>query len=318
MDGKNNKLQYRAVPVYFNSDARPRELPKKDKLSTLIRKMNQNQLLYSSDSECEYQIITKVHKKPRKKRLVTGLHLGCVICNMRKDTATELQAHIETVHDIVVDLIVPSEILEYGTKDYVDGTRNQLCAECGMLFQQAPLEAINHVQTHLDQNHIVVEEIGIDEQHVMDDAEYVYVEQEDIKPVLVEPKTEYVEQEEEEYHEEPLIEENVRTTFKCKICNVDFMCKDDIKTHIQQMHNQPRMSVAHEAPMDEGTSDEEPETYEPICYICESVFASLAKMRKHIRVVHKTDEAYFCNHCTGTFTSLDMYEDHECLEEVLQ
>lgn len=316
MDGKNNKLQYGAVPVYFNENLRKDDVrhPRgKEKISQLIMKMNQNQLLYSSDSECEYQIVVKVHKKPRK-RLYGGASIRCVHCHKKKDNAVEMQSHLRAVHGIVVEILTPKSVEQYTDFEIDDSVMetSQMCSECGLVFSKSLGEAINHIhESHLNKpdlpkfSHVELENMLVNESvddSMEQDSKQIILKQEmdeDLYPTV--PVT-----------EETLIETNVRTTFKCKLCNQDFINKDEIRSHIQLEHNAPKIAV--QTKHDPDSSEDEPETYEPQCYICQVVFSSLAKMRKHIRKFHNTDECYFCSHCTGTFSSLDMYEDHECLE----
>lgn len=343
IDGKNNKLQYSAVPLYFNENIRDdRDVTSSNitssgtnaKISTLLAEIQQNQLLYSSDSECEYQVTVKVVKKPRNsgKTNANAVQsvLRCDFCHKNKKNAVEMQAHLRTIHNVIVDIVTPktasTQIKEQDLK------KNHMCSICGLVFRNDPTMALEHMENgHKTGNHeelqfveiidtqesepqYVVEEI---QQEVMDEGsvhlESVKDEQEDenmityietpdapsTKPSVVNIQT-----------EEDLIEENVQTTYKCRLCNLDFMERDDVKAHIIESH-----TIAK--PDDEESSDEEKEAYEPICYICKMSFVTLAKMRKHIKRVHKIDECYFCQHCTGTFLSLDMYEDHECLETML-
>lgn len=311
MDGKNNKLQYGAVPVYFNENLRKDDSrqPRKEKISSLITKMNQNQLLYSSESECEYQIVVKVHKKPRK-RLHGGIAIRCVYCHKKKDNAVEMQCHLRSVHGIIVEILTPKGVEQYIDVDLNDNAleTSQMCSECGLVFTKTLEEAIEHMQSvHL--NNIDSTKYEIDQLLVNEQPEEM---EQDMKPIILKQ-----EEDDEMYPavpvtEETLIETSVRTTFKCKLCSRDFVSKQDIRVHIQTEHNAPKIAVETKA--EEESSDEEPETYEPQCYLCNVVFASLAKMRKHVRKAHGTEECYFCSHCTGTFSSLDMYEDHECLE----
>lgn len=333
MDGTNCKLQYQAVPVYFNDTLKIKTEPKKQKISALIRKMNQNQLLYSSDSECEYQIIVRVHKKPRR-RNNGAPQIRCVHCNMKKDSAEELAAHHATVHGLELTLFASADVREMGDQvyEFLQEGETFMCSDCGLIFM-TPAEVVNHAETShytraTEENVVIYEEIGVEQSEAPMMVEEEYVLEDAASPEDVKP---YVKQEyhEEEYVEEPLIEENLRTTFKCKLCNIDFMSKDEIKQHISTVHNAPQSShktlittLKKEEPVEEvaAESDNDPETYEPQCYICDAAFTTLARMRKHIRIAHKTEEYYYCSHCTGTFMSLDMYEDHECLieEEILQ
>lgn len=319
MDGKNNKLQYGAVPVYFNENLRlddTKQIKGKEKISSLIMKMNQNQLLYSSDSECEYQIVVKVHKKPRK-RLYGGVAIRCVYCHKKKDNAVEMQSHLRAVHAVIVEILTPKSVEQYADYDLDDshlGT-SQMCSECGLVFIKTMGEAIAHMHdSHLYKTEIPkFTEDELENMLVNEQAEImVEEEQEETKPVVFKQEVEEDMYPAVPVTEETLIETSVRTTFKCKLCNRDFGSKRDIRTHIAHEHNAPKIAMQAEA--NDDSSEEEPETYEPQCYICQAVFNSLSRMRKHVRKSHGTDECYFCSHCTGTFSSLDMYEDHECLE----
>lgn len=315
MDGKNNKLQYGAVPVYFNDNLRKDDVrqPRKEKISSLIMKMNQNQLLYSSDSECEYQIVVKVHKKPRK-RLFGGIAIRCVYCHKKKDNAVEMQSHLRAVHGVVVEILTPKSVEQYADIDFNENEMetNQMCSECGLVFTKTLEEAVMHMQySHLTKAELPkFTEVELDNMLSNDPPEEMDT---DVKPIVMKQE----EDDDDLYPtvpvtEETLIETNIRTTFKCKLCSQDFISKDDIRTHIASEHNAPKIAV--QSKPNDDSSGEEPETYEPQCYICQQVFVSLAKMRKHIRKAHGCEEYYFCVHCTGTFNSLDMYEDHECLE----
>lgn len=312
MDGKNNKLQYGAVPVYFNENLRKDDTkaPRgKEKISALIMKMNQNQLLYSSDSECEYQIVVKVHKKPRK-RLYGGVAIRCVYCHKKKDNAVEMQSHLRGVHGIIVEILTPKSVEQYAGFELEDSNldTSQMCSECGLVFSKTLGEAV----THMHDSHLSVKsEIPRFEVENMLIEQTDEMEQES-KPLLLKQEIDEDLYPTVPVTEETLIETSVRTTFKCKLCAQDFSSKKDIRSHIQLEHNAPK--IAMQTKVDDDSSEDEPETYDPQCYICQTVFSSLAKMRKHIRKTHGTDEAYFCSHCTGTFSSLDMYEDHECLE----
>lgn len=347
IDGKNNKLQFSAVPLYFNENIRDEKEEANNtnvtssgannKISTLLADMQQNQLLYSSDSECEYQVTVKVVKKPRNSGK-TNLNanqtvLRCDFCHKNKKNAVEMQAHLRTIHSVVVDIVTP-KTASFQIKEE-DLSKNHMCSICGLVFRNDPTLALEHMENghklaiqeevqlveiidNMQETHeteYVVEEIQqemIDENSVH--LERIKNEQIDESMVTYIETTETLDEPTESViniqNEEDLIEENVQTTYKCRLCNLDFMEREDVKAHILEMHTISK-------PEDEESSDEEKEAYEPICYLCKMSFVTLAKMRKHIKRIHKCDECYYCQHCTGTFLSLDMYEDHECLEQML-
>lgn len=341
IDGKNHKLQYSAVPLYFNENVRdesetttqPMTSAKggNTKISTLLAEMEQNQLLYSSDSECEYQVTVKVVKKPRNsgKTSTNAIQsvLRCDFCHKNKKNAVEMQAHLRTIHDIIVDIVTPKTASMQIKED--DLSKNHMCSLCGLVFRSDPTMALEHMEnghkSMLQENIELIEVIEGQEP----ETQYVV---EEIQPEMMEEELELVKTERFDdiayspsdpkllqphpssttiQSEDDLIEENVQTTYKCRLCSQDFMDRDEIKAHIIEMH------AVTEPDKDEISSDEEKEAYEPICYICKMTFNSLAKMRKHIKRTHKCEECYCCPHCTGTFLSLDMYEDHECLEQML-
>uniref|UniRef100_A0A336LBM2 CSON003036 protein n=1 Tax=Culicoides sonorensis TaxID=179676 RepID=A0A336LBM2_CULSO len=345
IDGKNNKLQYSAVPLYFNENIRnegdrphPTKTGANTKISTLLAEMQQNQLIYSSDSECEYQVSIKVTKKPRNSDKsananITGV-LRCDYCHKNKKNAVEMQSHLRTIHDVIVDIVTPkSASLQIKDEDL---TKNFMCSICGLVFKGDPGMALDHVENSHNNNNVKVpveekEEENLQVVEVID-PDYVVQEMMDEDTITVEEiKNEEFDESEVSYIEVPeekeiyvekepstvmnvqteddLIEENVQTTYKCKLCSLDFMDRDEVKAHILESHTITKN--------EEESSDEEKEAYEPICYICKSPFNTLAKMRKHIKRIHKCEEYYFCQHCTGTFLSLDMYEDHECLEPMI-
>lgn len=346
IDGKNNKLQYSAVPLYFNENIRDEKDSANTnitgsganaKISTLLAEMQQNQLLYSSDSECEYQVTVKVVKKPRNSGKINTNSvqsvLRCDFCHKNKKNAVEMQAHLRTIHNVIVDIVTPKTASTQIKEQ--DLSKNHMCSICGLVFRSDPIMALEHMEsghkvvlqeemelvevidTQELETQYVVEEI---QQEIMDDTsvqlEYVKNEQldENMVTYIESPEVKAAKQGTSVISiqtEEDLIEENVQTTYKCRLCSLDFMEREDVKAHIVEMHTIAKPDE------EESSDEEEKEAYEPICYICKMAFATLAKMRKHIKRTHKCDECYFCQHCTGTFLSLDMYEDHECLEQML-
>lgn len=316
IDGKNNKLQYSAVPLYFNENIRDENEEVKivnsgpnTKISTLLEELQQNQLLYSSDSECEYQVTVKVVKKPRNSAKTNQVAaLRCDFCHKNKKNAVEMQAHLRTIHDIVVEILTPKSANDQIT-ERSDLSKNHMCSICGLVFRGDPSMALDHMENgHKSPLQDEMEYVEMTEE--TEETQYVeLIDEMDLKNDEEENIVTYIEATEEMddiQTEEDLIEENVQTTYKCKVCSMDFMERDDIKAHIAEQHTKPL----------EESSDDEKEAYEPICYLCKMAFTTLAKMRKHIKRTHKCDECYYCTHCTGTFLSLDMYEDHECLEFV--
>lgn len=356
IDGKNNKLQYSAVPVYFGENIRDEHAETINtagpnaKISSLLSEMQHNQLLYSSDSECEYQITVKVTKKPRNTTKDVGDSSGnqavlrCVHCHKNKKNAVEMQAHLRTIHNVIVDIITPKSA-SIQIRD--DEIKNYMCSICGLVFKNDPENALIHMDvTHktIDQvQEETIEDVMMEEEEEADDeeefkqiddyeegiAEYIDPMQVDVKDDQY--KTEYILAEGEEAFitvvpkqeilkeevitiatEEDLIEENVQTTYKCRVCNSDFVDKDEVKQHISQMHTVSKLNQQTKY----SSSEEEKEAYDPVCYICDLQCITLAKMRKHMKRIHNTEEYYYCQHCTGTFLSLDMYEDHECLDQL--
>ncbi|XP_063705967.1 zinc finger Y-chromosomal protein 1-like [Culicoides brevitarsis] len=326
IDGKNNKLQFSAVPLYFNENIRDENDEKvhgpNTKISTLLGELQQNQLLYSSDSECEYQVMVKVVKKPRNSSKSTRqVALRCDFCHKNKKNAVELQSHLRTIHDVIVDIVTPKTASVQIKED--DVAKNYMCSICGLVFRSDPLMAIAHMEnghkTTSNEPEPTLEYVELtteEEPQYVELIEDSNIQIEDLKAdeelaVEDENMVTYVEQPLEEstilQSEDDIIEEHVQTTYKCKLCNIDFVDREEVKAHVLELHTKPV----------EESSDDEKEAYEPICYICKQEFSSLAKMRKHIKRQHKCEECYYCAHCTGTFLSLDMYEDHECLEPMI-
>lgn len=343
--GKNNKLQYSAVPLYFNENIRDeKEVATKTrtgpstKISTLIADIQQHQLLYSSESEAEYQVTVKVIKKPRNggktDTNATQSVLRCDFCHKNKQNAVEMQAHLRTIHNVIVDIVTPKTASSQIKED--DLTKNHMCSICGLVFRSDPAMALDHMQN--GHKMVMKEELQlVEEVDDLQESEHTqYVVEELQEDMIYESPTENHKNEEHDenmvtyiettdlelpeetespplvtniQNEEDLIEENVQTTYKCRLCSIDFMDREDVKAHIIETH-----TISNP---EEESSAEEKEAYEPICYLCKMSFVSLAKMRKHIKRTHKCDECYYCPHCTGTFLSLDMYEDHECLEQML-